>query len=93
MAKLNCRALESDEKALLRRYRVAYVYVGPLERKTYPAAGLRKFAMHPELFEPVYENPEVKIYRVSGVRADEDMSWKRYAGAMLLFQVFGFLVV
>jgi sugar lactone lactonase YvrE len=53
--------------ALMRRYRVAYVYVGPLERKTYSAAGLRKFAMHPELFEPVYENPEVKIYRVSGV--------------------------
>jgi K+-transporting ATPase ATPase A chain len=33
------------------------------------------------------------IYRVSGVRADEDMSWKRYAGAMLMFQVFGMLVV
>jgi K+-transporting ATPase ATPase A chain len=33
------------------------------------------------------------IYRVSGVRADEDMSWKRYAGAMLMFNMFGLLVV
>jgi YYY domain-containing protein len=53
--------------ALLRRYRVAYVYVGPLERKTYPAAGLRKFATSPDLFQPVYENPDVRIYRVAGV--------------------------
>src|SRR5262249_55925168 len=52
--------------ALLRRYRVAYVYVGAVERKTYPAAGLRKFGMNPDLFEIVYENPEVKIYRVAG---------------------------
>jgi K+-transporting ATPase ATPase A chain len=33
------------------------------------------------------------IYRVCGVRADEDMHWKRYAAAMILFQVFGFLLV
>jgi K+-transporting ATPase ATPase A chain len=31
------------------------------------------------------------IYRIAGVRADEDMSWKRYAAALLLFQVLGFL--
>jgi K+-transporting ATPase ATPase A chain len=33
------------------------------------------------------------IYRISGVRADEDMTWKRYAGALLLFNLFGMLVV
>jgi K+-transporting ATPase ATPase A chain len=33
------------------------------------------------------------IYRVCGVRPDEQMGWKRYAIAMLAFQVFGFLVV
>jgi len=33
------------------------------------------------------------IYRVCGVRPDEQMGWKRYAVAMLAFQVFGFLVV
>jgi K+-transporting ATPase ATPase A chain len=33
------------------------------------------------------------IYRVCGVRPDESMGWKRYALAMLAFQVFGFLAV
>lgn len=53
-------------EGLLRRYHVGYVYVGWLEKKTYPAAGLRKFAETPELFQLVYENPEVRIYRVVG---------------------------
>ncbi len=33
------------------------------------------------------------LYRLSGVRADEEMGWKRYALAMLLFNVLGLLVV
>jgi len=33
------------------------------------------------------------LYRFCGVRVDEDMSWKRYAVAMLAFNVFGLLVV
>jgi len=33
------------------------------------------------------------IYRVSGIRADEDMSWTRYALAMLVFNVLGLLIV
>ncbi|HEX7915931.1 potassium-transporting ATPase subunit KdpA [Rudaea sp.] len=33
------------------------------------------------------------LYRLSGVRIDEDMNWKRYAVAMLVFNVFGLLVV
>jgi K+-transporting ATPase ATPase A chain len=33
------------------------------------------------------------IYRVGGVRPDEDMTWKRYAGAMLAFNFVGFLAV
>ena len=52
--------------ALLKRYRVGYVYVGPLERKTYPAGGLQKFRTKPDLFQLVYENPEAQIYRVVG---------------------------
>ena len=27
------------------------------------------------------------LYRVAGVRADEDMTWKRYAAALLVFNV------
>ena len=49
-----------------RRYHVGYVYVGWLERKTYPAAGLQKFRTSRDLFELVYENPETQIYRVVG---------------------------
>ncbi len=33
------------------------------------------------------------IYRVCGIRADEDMSWKRYALAVLAFNVLGLLAV
>ncbi len=33
------------------------------------------------------------LYRVSGVKADEDMSWIRYSLAMLVFNVAGLLVV
>ncbi len=33
------------------------------------------------------------VYRVAGVRADEEMSWKRYALALLLFNLAGTLVV
>jgi YYY domain-containing protein len=51
---------------LLRRYHVGYVYVGWLERKIYPPAGLRKFDTAKDLFEPVYENREAKVYRVVG---------------------------
>jgi sugar lactone lactonase YvrE len=53
-------------EALLRRYRVAYVYVGALERKTYPSSGLEKFRTDKQLFQLAYENPEVRIYRVAG---------------------------
>ncbi len=57
--------------AALKRYRVGYVYVGPLERKSYPADGLKKFRENPELFPLVYENPEVQIYRVAGGPAQD----------------------
>jgi DNA-binding beta-propeller fold protein YncE len=51
---------------LLRRYHVGYVYVGWLERKTYPPEGLRKFDIAKDLFELAYENREAKVYRVVG---------------------------
>jgi YYY domain-containing protein len=53
-------------EGLLRRYHVGYVYVGWLEKKTYPKEGLKKFDSSGELFQIAYENPEVKIYRVVG---------------------------
>src|SRR5262245_6304153 len=33
------------------------------------------------------------IYRLCGTREDEEMNWKTYAIAMLLFNLFGFVVV
>jgi K+-transporting ATPase ATPase A chain len=36
---------------------------------------------------------ERAIYRVCGVRPDEQMGWKRYAVAMIAFQILGFLAV
>jgi YYY domain-containing protein len=46
--------------ALMDRYDISYVYVGPLERARYPAAGLAKFA---GLMDVVYDSDTVTIYR------------------------------
>ena len=46
---------------LLAKYRVRYVFVGSLERKRYPAAGLRKFA---RLGTPVFRRGRTTVYRV-----------------------------
>ena len=48
---------------LLRKYGVAYVYVGPLERSKYEARGLDKFE---PWMEAVYRAGGVTIYRVPG---------------------------
>jgi potassium-transporting ATPase potassium-binding subunit len=43
--------------------------------------------------DPVMRPVEKLIYRLSGVHPDEEMNWKVYAIAMLLFNVIGLLVV
>ncbi|MEP6995131.1 MAG: hypothetical protein ABI968_11460, partial [Acidobacteriota bacterium] len=57
--------------ALLRAYRVGYVYVGWLEQRTYPPEALRKFRTHKALYELAYENPESQVYRVIGGPAQD----------------------
>lgn len=59
-------ALEDAETslALLQKYNIQYVYVGPLERTLYPR-GVSKFRNNPALFENVYSRSEVDIYRVA----------------------------
>ncbi len=47
--------------ALLDKYAVSYVYVGPTERQKYPAESLAKFDA---LLEVAYSGPGVTIYRV-----------------------------
>ncbi len=51
-------------QAILTRYHVEYVYVGPLERIVYPADGLAKFTRHRSMWRPVYERGGVVIYQV-----------------------------
>ncbi len=48
------------------RYRVAYVYIGDMERAFYDAQGLAKFDVMAQggFLELVYQNERVKIYRV-----------------------------
>jgi K+-transporting ATPase ATPase A chain len=43
--------------------------------------------------DPILRPVERLVYRLSGVNPDEEMSWKVYAFAMLLFNVLGLLVV
>ncbi|MBZ5589039.1 MAG: DUF2298 domain-containing protein [Acidobacteriia bacterium] len=52
--------------AVLARYHVALVYVGPLERRTYAGANLANFKKWNDVLAPVYENPAVQIFAVSG---------------------------
>lgn len=51
------------------------------------------FADAPNLVTRFGAPLERVFYRIAGVRADEDMGWKRYALAMLVFNVAGLLVV
>ncbi|MBK9061762.1 MAG: glycosyltransferase family 39 protein [Acidobacteria bacterium] len=63
-------ALAPDEvAAVLRRYHVALVAVGPLERKTYGAGILARFGGWTDLLTPVYRNPEVTLFAVKGAFA------------------------
>jgi K+-transporting ATPase ATPase A chain len=51
------------------------------------------FADEPNRVHRIGGPVERLLYRVSGIDAAEDMSWKRYALAMLVFNVAGLLVV
>ncbi|MDX2166123.1 MAG: DUF2298 domain-containing protein [Deltaproteobacteria bacterium] len=57
---------------ILRKYHVALVYVGPLERRTYAGANLTRFNEWSDLLTPVYSNAGVSIFAVQG----------QYAGAI-----------
>ena len=57
---------EERAAAVLARDRVALVYVGPLERRTYGGANLANFRKWKSLVTPLYENPAVTIFAVNG---------------------------
>ena len=45
------------------------------------------------LFSVILFPLERVIYRISGVRPDEEMTWKEYAAALLIFSFFGILLL
>ena len=49
--------------AVLERYQVEFVYVGPLERQRYEAAALEKFG---QFMDVAFESEDVTIYQRSG---------------------------
>jgi YYY domain-containing protein len=62
--RVNGGELDWNNRAeILEKYDVRYIYVGPVERETYPNADLN-FAQYPGI-KPVFENDGVTIYRVN----------------------------
>ncbi len=55
---------EEQLKHLLSQYNVQYIYVGPLERIYYAGDGINKFDQPNNLWSLVYENEQVKIFKV-----------------------------
>ena len=51
----------AQAQALIRQYSIGYIYVGPLERATYPAAGLAKFD---RFLGRMYDKAGVIVFRV-----------------------------
>jgi len=53
----------SEASAIARRLRIDYLYVDETDKGAYPE-GVRKFDHAPQLFERVFTNAEVSVYRV-----------------------------
>ncbi|MBE3583504.1 MAG: potassium-transporting ATPase subunit KdpA [Limnochordaceae bacterium] len=53
----------------------------------------RVFSGHKTLLDPVLRPVERLLYRLAGVDEKEDMDWKRYAAALLVFNGLGMLAV
>lgn len=51
---------------IIKRYNVAYIYVGYLEHKRNDKDGLAKFDRYKNIFTLIFENAKVKIYEVRG---------------------------
>src|SRR5512146_1075099 len=53
----------------------------------------RVFYLERTFLDPVLRPLERLIYRVTGVREDQEMGWKEYAVSMLLFSVVSMIVL
>jgi potassium-transporting ATPase potassium-binding subunit len=70
-----------------------YMVVLLLLAKPLGAFMARVYQGEPTFLDPVLGPVERLLYRLSGVRADEEMNWKSYAVAMLLFNALGLFLL
>jgi hypothetical protein len=52
-----------EAQEILKKYQISYIYVGEWEKTSYPF-GVQKFYHFPRLFEKVYSNSKVDIFKV-----------------------------
>ena len=43
------------------------------------------------IMKPVFGWLEKSVYRISGIKSEEEMNWKTYMYGVLLFNLFGFV--
>lgn len=53
----------------------------------------RVFSQEKTLFDFMFKPIEKVIYRITGVKQTEEMSWKQYAAALIIFNLFGMILV
>jgi K+-transporting ATPase ATPase A chain len=53
----------------------------------------RVFMGENHLMKPVFGWLEKLVYRISGIKSEEEMNWKTYTTGVLLFNLFGFILL
>jgi potassium-transporting ATPase potassium-binding subunit len=53
----------------------------------------RVFMGENHLLKPVFGWLEKLLYRISGIKSEEEMNWKTYTSGVLLFNLFGFVLL
>jgi DNA-binding beta-propeller fold protein YncE len=54
---------------ILKKYHIALVYVGAVERRAYNGGNLKRFQEWSDLLKPIYSNPGVTVFAVAGTYA------------------------
>jgi K+-transporting ATPase ATPase A chain len=70
-------------------FMLALVLLAPLLGK-YMA---RVFMGENHLLKPVFGWLEKLVYRITGIKSEEEMNWKTYTSGVLLFNLFGFVLL
>ena len=70
-------------------FMVALIALSPLLGK-YMA---KVFMGEKHIMKPVFGWLEKSVYRVSGIKSEEEMNWKTYLYGVLLFNLFGFILL